>query len=195
MGLRERGDQRSRSCVVAERLADVRVAVYVARRKDATPAKLKRILAQLVLFMARFARSFARLSIVLAEQMKNAARFQLRGAVCLTLLVDQQRKGNACFLTKLARIHRVAKPNRRERCSLIAKRFLVGAQLRDVFPAENSSIVPQKNNHRRLFVPQGTKPDLVPFAVRQRNKGKPVAESVFHRHHLVQREQKLSRRL
>ena len=148
-----------------------------------------------MLLVPGFARSLARFRIVLAEQVKNVAGFQLRDVVRLAFFIDQQWKSDARFLAKLARVDRVAKPDRGERSSFLANGLLVGAQLRDVLAAENSSVMAQKNNHRGLFVPQGTQPDFPAFAIRQCNKGQPAAERVFHGPHLVQPERSLSRRV
>jgi hypothetical protein len=54
------------------------------------------------------------------------------------------------------------------------------AQLRDVLTAENSSIVPQKDNHRRLARPQIAQPCLLSVGIRQDNFGKLAAEWFTH---------------
>jgi len=48
----------------------------------------------------------------------------------------------------------VPESNRGYRRSLGAEGLLVFAQLRDVFTAKESAVVPQKNQYRRLFGPQ-----------------------------------------
>jgi hypothetical protein len=54
------------------------------------------------------------------------------------------------------------------------------AQLRGMLAAENSSIVAQKNDDRRLFVPQRSKSDLSSIAIRERNEGQLTAERTNH---------------
>jgi len=48
----------------------------------------------------------------------------------------------------------VPESNRGYRRSLGAEGLLVFAQLRDVFTAKESTVVPQKNQYHRLFGPQ-----------------------------------------
>jgi SanA protein len=56
----------------------------------------------------------------------------------------------------------------------------VFAQLRDVLPAENSAIVPQKYDCRRSIRPETPEQHFTLVGIRQRNIGKPGAEAFGH---------------
>jgi hypothetical protein len=60
----ERGQERSRSGIVAEGFAHVRETIDVSRREDETAAELKGILAKFVLMMPGRFRAIAALEIV-----------------------------------------------------------------------------------------------------------------------------------
>jgi hypothetical protein len=47
-----------------------------------------------------------------------------------------------------------------QRGAAILESLLVGAQLRDVLAAENSTVMPQKNNHRGLSQPERSQADF-----------------------------------
>jgi hypothetical protein len=62
--------------------------------------------------------------------------------------------------------------------------LLVFAQLRDVLAAKNSSVVPQKNDHGRLALPQRAQPDFFSIGVGEHQIRKPLAQSFCHvKHH------------
>jgi hypothetical protein len=54
------------------------------------------------------------------------------------------------------------------------------AQLRDVFTAENSAVVPQKNEHRRTAGPQGPENDFSSIAIRKSDLRQLGAERLLH---------------
>jgi hypothetical protein len=75
----------------------------------------------------------------------------------LPLLVDEKRKTDSCFLAEEPCIVHVAQPYGGKLGFLLAKLLFMRAQLRDVFATENSTIVTQKNQHGRAFLPQRSK--------------------------------------
>jgi len=140
-------------------------AIDVGRRENKTPAELKGILAKFVLTMPCRLRAIAALEIVAASQVQQIGGTQVRDGVSLALFVNQQGKRDSGFFAENPRIVSVAKPDGGQRRALIQKSLLVFAQLRDVLAAKNSAIVPQKNDHGRLVLPQRTETDFPPVAV------------------------------
>src|SRR5260370_993977 len=74
--------------------------------------------------------------------------------------------------------------HRRKRCgqpgSLFLEGFLALAQLRDVFTAENSAVVPQKNEHRWTARPQGPENYFPSIAIRKSDQSQLGAKRLFH---------------
>jgi len=140
--------------VVAERLADVREPVYISWSENKAAAELKRICAQLMLHMARCARPPPCFRIIASQEMQDISGLQLRRAIGLPLLIDQERKGDAGLFAKFACIDPVSQADCSQCSSFVAKSLCVFAQLRGMLAAEDSSIVAQENNDSRLFVPQ-----------------------------------------
>jgi hypothetical protein len=153
--------------VVAKRFADVRESVDVAGSEDKAPSQLKRILPRFVLAMAGCPRARARGGVVAAKQMQQVRGFQSCGPISQPLLVDQQRKGDPRFLAEKPRVLAVPQADGGQPGSLFFEGFLVLAQLRDVFTAENSAVVPQKNEHRWTARPQGPENYFRSIAIRK----------------------------
>ena len=131
----------------------MRKAVHVAWPENETPAKLKRIFSQWVLRMPGGLGACARPGIVLAQQVEQARVPQLQRLVGFAFFVHQQRKADSGLVAEGAGIGAIAKPDRGQASSAFSKCLFVRAQLRDVFAAENSTVVPQKDDHRRLLQP------------------------------------------
>lgn len=158
----------------------MRKPLHVARPKHETAAELKRIFPEFVLLMARFPRSFSCCGVVASQQMKNIAGFQLRSFVRQPLLINKQGKRYASLFSEFTGVDRISQCDGGEPRSFFANRFFVCAQLCDVFAAKDSAVVPQKNDNRGLLLPQRTKPDFAPVAIRQHDHRKPVTDRVFH---------------
>ena len=165
----ERCKQSIDGSVVAERFADVREAVDVARSEDKAPSQLKRILSRFVLAMAGCSRARTRGGVVAAKQMQQVRGFQSCGSISQPLLVDQQRKRDPRFLAEKPRVLAVPQSDGGQPGPLFLECFLVLAQLRDVFTAENSSVVAQKNDHCGPARPQGAENCFLTIAIRKRN--------------------------
>jgi hypothetical protein len=58
-------------------------------------------------------------------------------------------------------------------------RFVL-AQLRDVLAAEDSAIVPEEDDDRRLLRPQEAEPDLPAFRVREADRGQSLRQVQRH---------------
>lgn len=155
-------------------------AVDVSRAKDEAAAELKGILAQLVLMMPRRAGSIAAFEIVAAKHMQQVGRAQVGDGIGPAVFIDEQRKRDARFLTENARIVAVAQADGGKRSAFLPEGLLVFAQLRDVLAAENSSIVPEKNDHGGLALPQRTQADFLAIGIGERDICKLLAESFGH---------------
>lgn len=103
--------------------------------------------------MARGPRVFSRGGVIASQEMQEVSGLQFRCAVGLSGFINQQRERDARFFTKQPSVIAVAESHRGKRRTLVAKRLLMFAQLRDVLAAKDSSVVSEKNQHRRLRVP------------------------------------------
>ena len=155
-------------------------AVHIPRAKDKTPAKLKRIFPQFALTVAGGAGTFAALEIILAQNVQQIGDPEVSYPVCLPLLVNQQRKIDPGFLLKNARVVQVSETDRSKGHTPIQEFCFVRAQLRDVFPAEYSPIVPQKDDYCGIIRPQGAHSNFFARYIGKSNVGKPLAKW-FHR--------------
>lgn len=126
--------------------------VLISRREDKAAAKLQRIFAQAVLFVAGGLCAASGLHVVTAQQVEQGSVAQTHGLVGLALFVDQERELDTGLLAEETGIARVAQANHGNvRAFLLEGRFEF-AQLRDVFAAENSTIVAKEDQHcRRIF--------------------------------------------
>jgi hypothetical protein len=131
----------------------MRKAVHVTWPEDETPAKLKWIFAQLMLRMPGGLGACARPGIVLAQQVEQARVSQLQRLVGFAPCVHQQWKADSGPVAEGAGIGAIAKADRGQAGSSFSKCPFIRAQLRDVFAAENSTVVPQEDDHRRLLEP------------------------------------------
>jgi imidazolonepropionase-like amidohydrolase len=158
----------------------MRKAVHVPRPKHKTPSQLKWIPAQLVLTMPLGSSPFARGGIVPSQQVQNICRPQFNRFVRLFLLINQKWKCDSRLFSKHFRILRIPKTHRRQCRSFRPKLLLKCAQLRDVLPAEDSTIVPQEHHDRGLRRPKRTKPPFPPIRIRQHNHRQSAAQRSFH---------------
>lgn len=101
---------------------------------------------------------------------------KIRCPIRLPLLVNQQRKSDAGLVTKSPRVRQIAQSNGGQPCSLVRKRLLMIAQLRDVLSAENSAVMPKEDDYRGPGFPQRAQWDRVFLAVRQNNLREPRAK-------------------
>jgi hypothetical protein len=158
----------------------MRKKINVAWTKNKTSAELKRIFPEFVLVMAGVMRSLSSFCIIAAQEMQEIGGLQLRCAIGLTLFVYEERESNSSFLAKLPGINGVTEPDCSQNCSFVTKGLFVFAQLRDVLTAKDSAVVTQENYDSRSFIPQGSEPRFAVVAVRNRDKGEPIAEGSFH---------------
>ncbi len=153
----------------------MREAVQVSRAEDETPAELKRILAEFVLVMTRRTGSFAAGGIILAKEMEEIRGAESSGLISLAIVIDQERKLNSRFLAKHASVVGVTQADRGQRCSFIPEGLFVFAQLRDMFAAENSSVMAEKDEYSRAAGPERPKPDFLAICIGKHNFREPAA--------------------
>src|SRR4026207_453126 len=105
--------------------------------------------------------------VVGAKNVKDARRPETHGAIGEPPLVDRERKSDARFVAKNTGIIPVAEADSGERRALLAECWFMFAQLRDVLAAENSPIVPEEHNYRRLPLPERAQPEVAAVHIRQ----------------------------
>jgi hypothetical protein len=158
-------------------------AIDIPRAEDETAAKLKWIQPKFVLPMAGGAGAIAALEIIAAKNVQQAGVTQAGDGVRLAMFVHEQRKVDSGLFLENARIVAVAQADSREGSAFVEEDLLVFAQLRDVLTAKNSSIVPKKNDHRRLVLPQRTQANFSAQGVGEHDVGKLSAQSFPHGGH------------
>jgi len=131
-------------------------AINVSWGKDEAAAELEGMRAQFVLMMAGGAGAIAGLEIVWAGEVKQVGGSQAGDDIGLAMLVDQQGKGDARFLTEKAGVVAVAQADGGEGGALVEEGLLVFAQLRDVLMAEDSAVVAKKNDDGGVALPERT---------------------------------------
>jgi hypothetical protein len=140
-------------------------AVSISGTKNETCPKLKRVLPELVLFVSASLRASPSFRIVLAEQVQKIATSKFGRFVGLASLVNEEWKCNSGLGAKRFRVFTISKTDCSEFRSLGSKCGFVRAQLRGVFAAEDSAVVPQKDDDRRLREPQRSEADFPPLRV------------------------------
>lgn len=159
----------------------MRISVHISGPKHKTSAQLKWIPPKLVLMVSVGAGAIACRKIVPPQPVKNIRRLQLQRVVRLLLVINQKWKRDPRLFPKHFCILRIPKTDRRQCRSLPPNLMLMRAQLRDVFPAENSTVVSQENHHRRLRRPQRPQPDLPSIRIRQHKHRQPAAQRFTHK--------------
>jgi hypothetical protein len=155
-------------------------AVHVAWTEDETSAKLKRIPARTMLVVAGRAGTLPGQFVFSPQHMQNVGTAQPRRTVSQALLVYEKREGDASLLPKEPRIILIAESYGSQIGSPIFERLLVFAQLRDMLAAEESAIVPEEDEDRRLPLPKRSEADLPPIDIRQGDGRECFAQRADH---------------
>jgi len=145
----------SRCGVISERLAYMDKEVFVSRRKDKAAAKLQRVFAQFVLFVSSGLCAAAGLHVVAPEKVKQGSMLQANGFVGFALFVDQERELDAVFLPEELGVTGVTQADHGDLCTFATELLLKFAQLRDMLPAEDSTVMAEKDQYCRAAFPQG----------------------------------------
>jgi hypothetical protein len=178
---RNGGEQVLGLSAIPECPAHVSVSIHVTGTKNETAAELERILAEPVLPVSARLGALSCLGVIAAQQVQEVGFPQARRAIRRALAVYQKRERDAGFLAEQAGVAGVAQAYRGQVRSFVFERLLMFAQLRDVLAAENSPVVPQKNQHGGLTLPKRAEPDLAPIGIRQHDAGQRLAEGAGHR--------------
>ena len=123
----------------------MRKAVHISGTEDKTPAELKRILAEFVLVMTRRPGPLPANGIIFAQKVEQIRRAKPRNSIGLAMAVDEERELDPSLLAKHARVVVVTQADGGQRSSFVPEGLLVFAQLRNVFAAENSSVMAEKD--------------------------------------------------
>ena len=128
-------------------------AVYISRRKNKAATKLKWIFSQAMLAHADGLGTLAGASIVSTQQMEQVGFLKAHRFVSLALIINEKREGDAGLLAEMAGITHIPQTNGCQARALLAKLLFKFAQLRNVLTAEDSTVMPEKDNHRRRITP------------------------------------------
>jgi hypothetical protein len=129
--------------------------VLISGCKHKATAELQRVFSQFVLLVSGSLRASAGLHVVAPEKMEQGSVLQANGLVSFAFLVDQERELDAVFLAEELGVTGVAQANHGDLCAFAAELLLKFAQLRDVFSAEDSTVMAEKDQHGRAAFPQG----------------------------------------
>jgi hypothetical protein len=93
------------------------------------------------------------MSVVAPKQMQDAANLKLCCPVSNPLIVHEQREVDARFFAEETCVAEIAQTYSRELSSRASEFALMIAQLRDVLPAEDSSVMTKKNRNSGTPLP------------------------------------------
>ncbi len=152
------------------------ITVYIARTEHEASSQLKRIRSQLLLPEAAALGPLARFPVIGPQQVQDVRGLQTGRAIGPPFGIHQQRKLDAGLLAEEGGVVRVAQTNSRQLGAARLEFRCVFAQLRDVLPAENSSVVPQENDHGGARFPQASETNRRARGVGQFNVRERLAE-------------------
>jgi hypothetical protein len=155
-------------------------AVGIARTENEAPAKLERILPELVLAVTRGAGAVARQFIIGAKNVQKGSAWEFGRAIGLALGVDEKRKANAGVRAKELGVMHIAQADSRELGVLGTELLFVFAQLRDVFAAKDSAVVAKKNDHGGVAFPKSAQANGVAGGIGQGDGRKTRAQCARH---------------
>jgi len=141
--------------------------IAIAGSEDEAGSELERILPEPVLAMAGAPGASPRLGVLGAEEVEQVGGFQFRSSVGDSFGIDQQRERDTSLVAEQAGIVQVAQSDRRQSGSGLLEFGFALAQLRDMLTAEDSTVVPQKNNHGWILLPQRAEADIAAARLRQ----------------------------
>ncbi len=157
---RQHRQQSLQLCVISECSADVDEQIAITRSEDETSSELERIFSERMLAVSGALGAASCFFVLAAEKMEQVCGFQFRGPVRDPVGIDQQREGDARLFAKQAGIVQIAQPDCGQRGSGLLDFRFVFAQLRDMLAAEDSAIVPQKDDDGWIPLPQRAEADI-----------------------------------
>ena len=129
------------------------VAVDVAWSEDKAAAELKRIGADFVLAESAGLCAFPRDGVIGSQHVENIRGLQSCNAVGAPVGINQQRKRDAGLLAKQPRMIGVGQSDDGHFRAAGLEFVLVIAQLRDVLAAEDSPVMTEEGDDRRVGLP------------------------------------------
>ena len=157
--------------------------VPVPRREDKAASKLKRILAQAMLFVPGSLSAPARLHVVAPQKMEQGSVAQANSFIRFAFVVDQQREVDTGFFPEEPSVAHVAQSHSCQAGAFFLEFVFGCAQLRDMLAAENSAVVAEKNEHSRSALPQRSQTRGLAIGVWERDPGELAAERFRHAGH------------
>jgi len=154
--------------------------VNVAGAEDEGAAELEGVAAEFVLVVAGGTGAFAALEIVATEEVEEVGFAEVGELVGLAVGVDEEGEVDAGFLLKEKSVAGVAKTDGGEGRVLGAECWLVFAQLRDVFAAEDSAVVAEECEDDGVRFPERSEADLVAEGVGKSDACETLAEGFGH---------------
>lgn len=140
--------------------------VFIARRKHKAAAELERIFSQAVLFVSRGLGAATGLQIISTQEVEQGSVAQPDHFICKTLVVDQEREVDPGFFTEEPGVTHITQANYGKTGAFLLELFFEFAQLRDVFSAEDSTVVAKEDEHCWSALPQGTEARWIAVGVR-----------------------------
>jgi hypothetical protein len=130
--------------------------------------------------MSSYLGSCARIEIVLTQKVEQIRALQVHRLIRFAFFVNQKRKSDPSFFAKTSSVGAVAESYRRKFGAPLSKCPLVGAQLRDVLAAEDSTVMAQEHNNRRLPQPERAEANFAPVAIVQVDHRKAAVQRRVH---------------
>jgi hypothetical protein len=155
-------------------------SVDVAGAEDEGAAELEGIAAEFVLVVAGGFGAVAALEIVAAEEVEEVGFAQVGEFIGLIVGVDEEREVDAGFLLEEAGVAGVAEADGGEGGVFGEEGLLVFAQLRDMFAAEDSTVVAEEDEDDGMGFPERAETDLVAEGVGKSDACEALAESFGH---------------
>ena len=114
------------------------------------------------------------------EEVKNIRVFETGGFVGEAFFVDEEGKIDGGVFAKHAGVVAVAEADGGEGRAFLLELGLVFAQLRDVLPAEDSTVVAEEHDHGGMLFPQRAEAHGVAVGIGEGDARKHVAEGIGH---------------
>jgi len=154
-------EQPLRMGVVAEGAAGVQEQVHIPRAEDEAAAELERIFAGSMLPESGLPGIGARREIERPQHLQKRPAPEPQGAVGSASFIHEQGKLQAGLFAEGAGMAHVAETDCGNRTPGLPDGVLVAAQLRDMLPAEDSAVVPEKHQGGRTCLPQSAETDRI----------------------------------
>ena len=154
--------------------------VNVPGTKYERAAELERVFLDALLAEAGFFRFLAPFPVLFAEQMEDIRLFEIHRLVGLALFVNQKWEGDPGLLDESASEDEIAQADSGQVDSALLELRLVGAQLRDVLTAEDSTVMAEEHDDRRPVRPEQVELDGTFVRIWQDDSGEALGIGAGH---------------